>query len=128
MMKISDNKTTIVKNGKWKEFNKHAILIAEGVFVNDQKHGLWREYYDTGELMIEENYDHGIQHGCFASFHQNGQVFSKGQYFHGSREGYFRVFDEEGKNIRNLLFIKNTKVEDIEEAQKINHEQARNSA
>ena len=126
-MKVLDNKTTEVKNGKWKEFNKHAVLIAEGVFVNDEKHGLWREYYDTGELMIEEHYDHGIQHGRFASFHLNGQLFSEGQYFRGSREGYFRVYNEEGKNIRNLLFIENTKIEDVDEDQEISHEQSRDS-
>jgi antitoxin component YwqK of YwqJK toxin-antitoxin module len=125
MIKVLENNATKVKNGKWQEFNKHAVLIAEGVFVNDQKHGLWREYYDTGDLMIEETFEHGIQHGRFASFHPNGQIFSEGQYFYGSREGYFRVYNEEGKNIRNLTFLKNIKIEDIDECQKINHEQSR---
>lgn len=100
------------KDGKWKEFNKHAVLIAEGHYVNNRKHGLWREYYDTGELMIEESYIHGVQHGRYAAYHPNGEVFSEGQYLHGRREGYFRVFSEDGKNVRNLLFINNEEIEE----------------
>jgi antitoxin component YwqK of YwqJK toxin-antitoxin module len=103
----------LVKNGKWKEYNKHAVLIAEGHYTNGLKHGLWREYYDeTGSIMIEENYQHGIQHGRYTSFHPNGQVFSHGQFFNGQREGLFRVYDEQGNNTRNLFFIDNTSVEE----------------
>ncbi|MBT1705973.1 toxin-antitoxin system YwqK family antitoxin [Chryseosolibacter indicus] len=103
-----------LKNGKWKEFNKHAILIAEGWYANGLKNGLWKEYYDTGELMIEEYYKQGIQHGRFASYHPNGQLSSEGQYNNGRREGYFKVYDEEGRNVRTLLFIDDNQVEDLE--------------
>ena len=65
--------------------------------------------------MIEEFYFHGVQHGRFASFHPNGQVLSEGQFRNGLREGYFRVYDESGKNIRNILFINDSEIEDIEE-------------
>ena len=110
--KVETKEEKAIKNGKWKEFNKHAVLIAEGCYVNDRKHGLWREYYDTGELLIEENYINGIQHGRYASYHPNGQVFSEGQYRNGRLEGYFRVYDENGRNIRNLLFINNDEIEE----------------
>jgi hypothetical protein len=104
------------KHGKWKEFNKRAVLIAEGSYVNNQKHGLWKEYYDeTGGIMIEENYYRGVPHGRFTSYHPNGQLLSHGQYHNGSREGYFKVYDEEGNNIKTLLFINNHQIEDIEE-------------
>lgn len=103
------------RNGKWKEFNKHAILISEGYYLNNEKHGLWREYYDTGELMIEEHYHHGIPHGRYTSFHTNGRVMSEGRYYNGMREGYFKVYDESGRVIRTLLFIHNNQIEDIEE-------------
>lgn len=113
------------KNGKWKEFNKRAVLIAEGVYVNNRKHGLWREYYDhTGTIMIEENYHYGIQHGRYASFHPNGQLWSEGNFTHGMRDGYFRVYDEHGRNVRNLLFINNHQIEDIEQPQR-SHEVSR---
>jgi antitoxin component YwqK of YwqJK toxin-antitoxin module len=108
------NKT--VKNGKWKEFNKHAILIAEGNYVDNQKHGTWREYYDhTGSIMIEEDFDHGVQHGRFISYHPNGQIFSQGVFNMGMREGYFKAYDENGNNIKTMLFIKNNLIEDIDE-------------
>jgi antitoxin component YwqK of YwqJK toxin-antitoxin module len=112
---IKTKQKTPVRNGKWKEFNKHAILISEGHYLNNEKHGLWREYYDTGELMIEENFVHGIPHGRYAAYHPNGKVMSEGQYFNGMREGYFRVYDEDGQRIRTLLFIHNHQIEDIEE-------------
>jgi antitoxin component YwqK of YwqJK toxin-antitoxin module len=114
MIGFFNNKSTTAKNGKWKEFNKHAVLIAEGVFINNQKHGLWREYYDTGELMLEECFEYGIQHGRFASYHSNGKVWSEGNYVEGNREGQFRVYNENGRNIRNLMFVNNIKIEDVE--------------
>jgi antitoxin component YwqK of YwqJK toxin-antitoxin module len=115
MMKISSGKTIKRRNGKWKQFNKHAVLIAEGNYVNNKKHGTWREYYDhTGTIMIEEDYVHGVQHGRFVSYHPNGQIFSEGKFHNGMREGYFRAYDEEGKNIKTLLFINDNQIEDIE--------------
>ncbi|HMG93904.1 MAG TPA: hypothetical protein VK589_27785 [Chryseolinea sp.] len=104
-----------MRNGKWKEFNKHAILISEGHYVNNKKHGVWREYYDSnGSLMIEEAYWHGVQHGRFASYHPNGQVLSEGEFQNGSREGCFKVYDEDGTNIRNIVFLCNEEIEDID--------------
>jgi antitoxin component YwqK of YwqJK toxin-antitoxin module len=114
MIKISTTNTSQIKDGKWKEFNKHAVLVTEGFYVNNKKHGTWKQYYDhTGTILIEENFNHGVKHGQFTSYHPNGQVFSQGEYQHGLREGYFRVYDEKGNNIRNLLFIKNIEIEDI---------------
>lgn len=108
-------KSNFRKNGKWKEFNKHAVLIAEGVYVNNKKHGTWREYYDaTGSIMIEETYQHGIQHGPYTAFHPNGQVWSKGQFKNGLREGYFNVYDDQGIDIKKMLFINNNEIEDID--------------
>jgi antitoxin component YwqK of YwqJK toxin-antitoxin module len=103
------------KNGRYKEFNKHAVLIAEGVYVNGQKHGTWREYYDSdGSLMIEEEYWHGIKHGGFKAFHPNGKVMSEGGFSNGSREGLFRVYDEDGNNLRNLLFRNDELINEVE--------------
>jgi antitoxin component YwqK of YwqJK toxin-antitoxin module len=105
-------KPNIIRNGKWKEFNKHAVLIADGFYVDSNKHGTWREYYDeTGTIMIEENYRLGVQHGRYASFHPNGQLLSEGQFSYGLRQGYFKVYDEQGNNIRNLFFINNIQIE-----------------
>jgi antitoxin component YwqK of YwqJK toxin-antitoxin module len=110
---ITDVKTDKIKNGKWKEFNKHAVLIAEGVYANGLKHGTWREYYDdTGAIVVEEDYLHGIQHGLYRSFYPNGRIFSEGQFINGLREGYFKIYDEHGNYIRHILFSSNQKVED----------------
>jgi antitoxin component YwqK of YwqJK toxin-antitoxin module len=120
---------TKLKNGKWKEFNKHAVLVAEGSYVNGKKHGTWREYYDhTGTIMIEEDYEHGVQHGRFVSYHPNGRMLSRGWFCLGSREGYFRVYDEEGQNVRNLLFANNIQVNEIKIIYTDEHQgQARNT-
>ena len=109
-------KKNMIKNGKWKEFNKHAVLIAEGVYLNGMKHGTWREYYDdTGAIVVEEDYWYGIQHGRYRSFQPNGRTFSEGQFVNGLREGYFKIYDEYGNNIRQILFDNNQKVEDSNE-------------
>jgi len=108
-----EERTIHNKNGKWKEFNKRAVLIAEGHYVNDLKHGVWREYYDTGSLLIEEHYHLGVPHGRYASFHPNGNLFSEGYYENGKREGYFHVYDENGRRVKSLLFIDNNQIEEM---------------
>lgn len=116
----SDRKPVQNRNGKWKEFNKRAVLISEGHYVNNKKHGVWREYYDTnGGLMIEETYWHGVQHGRFASFHPNGQLLSEGQFENGSREGCFKVYDENGTYIRSLVFADDKEIEGFEKSQSL---------
>jgi len=116
MREVLNRKAVQTRNGKWQEFNKHAILISEGVYVNNKKHGVWREYYDSnGSLMIEETYWHGVQHGRFASYHPNGQVLSEGEFQNGSREGCFKVYDEDGTNIRNIVFANNEEIEQGDE-------------
>lgn len=102
------------KNGKWKEFNKQAVLVSEGNYQHDLKNGVWKQYYETGELLIEETYDNGILHGRYASYHLNGRLLSEGQYKNGHREGYFHVFDDTGKQIKSLLFVNNLLVEEID--------------
>ena len=102
-----------IRNGKWKEFNKHGVLIAEGVYINDKKHGTWIEYYDqNASKMIEEDYRYGVQHGRFISYHPNGRIFSQGQFVNGMREGYFRAYDEFGKNTRTMFFVNNIQIRD----------------
>jgi antitoxin component YwqK of YwqJK toxin-antitoxin module len=101
------------KNGKWKEFNKDAVLVAEGNYLYDLKQGVWREYYETGELLIEEVYNQGILHGRYAAYHLNGKVMSEGQYVSGNREGYFHIYDEDGRNVESMFFVKNLLIETI---------------
>jgi antitoxin component YwqK of YwqJK toxin-antitoxin module len=126
MIEMKQALTVEVRNGKWKEFNKHAVLVSEGIYVNNEKHGVWREYYDhTGTLMIEETYVNGIPHGPYTCFHPNGRVWSQGNFDNGLREGYFRVYDDQGKNIRNMLFIRNNKVENQEQIENWNETKAK---
>jgi antitoxin component YwqK of YwqJK toxin-antitoxin module len=113
------------KNGKWKEFNKQAVLVAEGNYKGDLKDGLWKQYYESGELLIEEIYEDGILHGRYASYHLNGRLLSEGDYINGHREGYFYVYDESGKHVKSLLFIHNDLVEevDLKQAGKLAHQE-----
>jgi antitoxin component YwqK of YwqJK toxin-antitoxin module len=106
--------TKAPRNGKWKEFNKQAILVSEGYYLQDVKHGSWKQYYETGELLIEETYDQGILHGRYASYHLNGQLLSEGIYEHGKREGFFDVFDENGKPVKRILFMNNVMLEEVD--------------
>jgi antitoxin component YwqK of YwqJK toxin-antitoxin module len=116
MTKWKHDNIKMINNGKWKEFNRHGVLIAEGSYLNGKKHGTWREYYDTtGSITIEENYQHGIPHGPYTSYYPNGQVCSRGQFRNGLREGIFKIYDEHGNNIRNILFVNNIEVESSNE-------------
>ena len=102
------------KNGKWKEFSKQAVLVAEGNYHNDLKTGLWKQYYESGELLIEEVYEKGILHGRYASYHLNGRLLSEGDYINGQREGFFYIYDEAGRHVRSLLFVKNVLIEEMD--------------
>jgi antitoxin component YwqK of YwqJK toxin-antitoxin module len=114
MIKASKAKRKYNRQGYWKEYNKHAVLISEGTFLNNEKHGIWKEYYDTGELMIEEHYVKGIKHGLFRTFHRNGLLMSEGSFRNGLREGYFKLMDERGNEIRATLFIHDMEVRNAE--------------
>lgn len=103
-----------MKYGKWKEFNKHAVLIAEGHYVGDKKHGLWREYFDSGELMIEESFIEGVPNGLYVTFHRNGIVLSEGRFLLGRREGEFKIFDEDGNHIKSLWFKADNLINELE--------------
>lgn len=102
------------KNGKWKEFNKHAVLIAEGFYIDNKKHGVWREYYDSGELMIEESFHEDVPHGQYAAYHKNGVVLSEGKFIGGSREGLFKIYNSDGTHIKSLWFANDTLIAELE--------------
>ena len=102
-----------LKEGCWKEFNKHAVLISVGHYRQGHKHGHWQEDYDSGELMIDEYYEDGVLHGKFSTYHPNGNVMSEGVYVHGSREGVFKIYNEDGVQIKSLLFFGNNLIEEI---------------
>lgn len=115
MFKTIFKKPTQPKNGRWKEFNKHAVLIAEGNYLHDRKHGLWKEYYDTGQLMMEEMFENGMQHGQYITYHLNGKVLSVGNYVNGQRDGYFKIYNECGDHVKSMLFVKNNLMEETEQ-------------
>jgi antitoxin component YwqK of YwqJK toxin-antitoxin module len=102
----------VIKDGKWQEFNKDAILVSEGFYKNGLKHGLWKYYYDTGELVIEEHFIEGRMHGTYTSFYKDGRTMAFGQYVDDSREGHFFLFDENGALLKHLLFNKNVSVKE----------------
>ena len=108
------NKTAAPRNGKWKEFNKQAILVSEGHYEDNLKHGEWKQYYETGELLLEETYENGTLHGRYAAYHMNGKRMSEGQYQRGRREGYFEVYDEHGKHLKRMRFVNNIMVEEVD--------------
>lgn len=101
-----------LKNGTWREYNKHAVMITEGTFLNDLKHGTWRYYYETGTLAIEENYAYDKLHGPYKSFFPEGTLMSEGLYEHNAREGYFQVYNEQGQLVRAILYVRNMLVTD----------------
>lgn len=116
LFKRSESKNTPTnepKNGKWKEFNKHAVMISEGHYVNGVRDGIWKFYYDSGELLIEEEYDLGKKSGKYCSYFRNGNPMSNGRFTDDQRQGEFKVFSEQGKLTRVLIFKNDNLIEDI---------------
>lgn len=111
---IKKNKTEPAKpkNGKWKEFNRHAILISEGQYVDGDRDGLWRFYYDSGELLIEEEYNCGKKNGKYCSFFRNGKPMSHGKFSNDLRHGEFRVYTEQGRLTKVLVFNNDELIEE----------------
>ncbi|MEP2669217.1 MAG: hypothetical protein ABJH04_09485 [Cyclobacteriaceae bacterium] len=101
------------KNGKWKEFNKHATLISEGHYVDGIRNGLWKFYYDSGELLIEEEYNLGKKNGKYNSFFRNGKLMSHGRFSNDLREGEFKVYSEQGRLTKVLVFKNDELIEEI---------------
>ena len=91
------------RDGHWKEFSKHGILIKEGDYRDGHKTGKWKLYYETGRIAIEETYSEGKKEGPFQSFYETGQPISEGQYRDGKREGRFNVFDISGKLVKTMV-------------------------
>lgn len=100
------------RDGHWKEFSKHGVLIREGDYKDGMKTGKWKLYYDTGEIAIEETYHEGNKEGPFQSFYPSGQPISEGQYRAGKREGRFNVFDTSGKLVKTMVFREDNLIEE----------------
>jgi antitoxin component YwqK of YwqJK toxin-antitoxin module len=93
------------RNGKYKEHNRHGILVREGDYRNGLRSGTWKIYNElTGQLVIEEEYKDGVLHGKYRSFYEDGSVFSVGNYYRNKREGEFRVFDRNQQHIMTMRF------------------------
>jgi antitoxin component YwqK of YwqJK toxin-antitoxin module len=101
------------RNGYWKEFNKHGILIREGSYNEGIRIGKWKLYYDTGEIVMEESYVNGAMEGSFKSFYKNGQMLSEGQYQNNKREGSFFIYGSDGKLIKVLKFEHDMLIEEV---------------
>lgn len=101
------------KNGKWKEFNKNAILISEGHYIDGHRNGQWKFYYDSGELLIEEEYDNGKKHGVYSSFFRSGKPMSQGKFSDDLRQGEFKVYSEQGRLTKVMVFKNDELIEEI---------------
>lgn len=103
-----------VRHGKWKEFNRFGIMIAEGVYKNGLREGTWKLYSDLGQLVIEEDYVHGVLHGSYKAFYENGRPISVGTYAQNKRQGEFLIYDEDGI-LNRVLQFDNGELKDVRE-------------
>lgn len=97
--------TPYTRDGKYKEHNRHGILIREGYYKNGLRTGTWKIYNElTGQLVIEEDYANGILDGTYRSFYEDGSVFSIGHYKKNKRDGEFQVYDRNGRHVMTMKF------------------------
>jgi antitoxin component YwqK of YwqJK toxin-antitoxin module len=98
-----ENKNT-ARNGRWKEFNRFGIIIADGWYKNGLRCGTWKIYSDSGNLVIEEEYVNGVLEGTYKAFHENGNPISVGHYTQNKRDGEFKIFRDDGLLNKILRF------------------------
>jgi hypothetical protein len=55
-----NKKKNTARNGRWKEYNRFGIMIADGQYKNGLREGTWKIYSDAGNLVIEEEYVTGF--------------------------------------------------------------------
>jgi antitoxin component YwqK of YwqJK toxin-antitoxin module len=109
----NQKKQNLRRNGPWREFNKHGILVLEGSYKDGVRVGKWKSYYETGELVMEENYVYGVMEGPFKSYYKNGQVLSEGHYIENKREGKFCVYHISGRLTKTMIFEDDVLVEEL---------------
>lgn len=106
LLGLREKKKNNVRNGRWKEFNRFGIMIADGRYRKGLREGTWKIYSDAGNLVIEEEYVNGVLEGTYKAFHENGNPISVGHYTQNKRDGEFRIFRDDGILNKILRFSK----------------------
>jgi antitoxin component YwqK of YwqJK toxin-antitoxin module len=109
-----EKKQNTARNGRWKEFNRFGIMIADGYYKNGLREGTWKIYSDSGNLVIEEEYVNGILEGTYKAFHENGNPISVGHYTQNKRDGEFRIFRDDGI-LNKILRFSNGELTEVTE-------------
>ena len=107
-------KKNTARSGRWKEFNRFGIMIADGFYKNGLREGTWKVYSDSGHLVIEEEYVNGVLEGTYKAFHENGNPISVGHYTQNKRNGEFRIFREDGI-LNKILRFSNGELTEVTE-------------
>ncbi|HMM11343.1 MAG TPA: toxin-antitoxin system YwqK family antitoxin [Bacteroidales bacterium] len=81
-----------------KTFAANGLLIAQGLYFDQQKDSTWRFYSDTdGSLVSEDEYADNVQHGISRTFYPNAeQVAEITNWREGKKHGPWQKFFPDG--------------------------------
>jgi antitoxin component YwqK of YwqJK toxin-antitoxin module len=81
-----------------KHYSSKGILIAEGLYVKNERDSTWRFYSDAlGILISEENFKLGKRHGKVITFFKDGKVAELVHYVDGVKNGEWVQNYEDGR-------------------------------
>jgi antitoxin component YwqK of YwqJK toxin-antitoxin module len=81
-----------------KHYSSKGILIAEGLYVKNERDSTWRFYSDAlGILISEETFKLGQRHGNVVTFFKDGKVAELVHYQDGIKHGPWEQNYEDGK-------------------------------
>lgn len=77
-------------------FDNQEKLIAQGVYINQEKEGTWK-YFNNGRLVSEENFAHGVKNGICRTFYETGEILEESEWKNDKQDGKYQLFYTNGK-------------------------------
>lgn len=89
------------ESGRAEIFTESGLVMAKGLYRNNQKDSTWVFYYTSGAapgaVSAKEEYKMGAKHGKTTIFYPNGRVAEELTWANGKKEGTWLQFYESGK-------------------------------
>ena len=104
--KPNDNEMHYVWN-----YYKNGNIWLEGPMYDTLRHGKWKGYNDHGSLIAQGTYRVGQASGIYTVWYDNGVKFYEGDMLKGKRIGEWSFFDKAGKLIKTIDYSKENTIE-----------------
>jgi antitoxin component YwqK of YwqJK toxin-antitoxin module len=92
---IDYSESTILNDGRSKNYSEDGILESVGLKIGDNKNGFWEYFHPNGKLKISCSYigPRSNFHDLYQEFDNQGRLIKKVVYFYGDAEGEFKTYE-----------------------------------